>query len=795
VKGFLLIALLLLAMRSFSAVGDITGADIEASGWAMRLWVSGLNTNGSINNGFTLSNNPASPKLTLRISSNGYNADGTTTTVQRLVFGTKVIRFAWSNAAANGPPGPHTNQVFTDGNGCIVRCALSEYVCSKDGVTLDALSGAYAVTNGTGTNSSAITGLAVTNGSTQPYPKALAFPRTVPWQVVSGNQFPVDIVAAHYFAAGGLPVKAVHFWAVDADGHRSPTNIETAPIVDLTTPTPTVVYRSWVWQTNFTAGVAGTNFTNYVKVFPRVGDAASVWDSSDGTYDADSPYLGPQVFFSNRNGDYSICFACVDRTNGVAAGNIYTNLAQLTAAPVCFTNIQTALNGLAVTNLTLFNKSNWDNCVILLTNGRHGWISDPDTPTATTRSPNRSWLTISNYPGISQADSVIYTNRGSQNIQKTSKVKFSGLTIDYNGSSGIFNVGHHAVWVDRCNVLTNAQAGGALSQFNTNCWLTFSSVARHRYGLKASGQPPGTGGTPANDRWHLWGNRFTCYLENAWPATFMGNIVIPDTNSPTALKNDGQITTWASFDPWTFYCNQMFRLDASALPLAIGLSTNILIGTLVAQNVIEVSTNGTQPPYDVMQSAKPGEVSTNMIVWNNTILSLYHEPYNHETNQQLYSVFYSHVGNLFHDFEGGFDGNQSGSTSTQDPWRTNRWNLMYGVGNVGNAMIEKNGNDITPECQGVQGNYGFNGLFCAYYSTNNSGNAFNFIRDASLVGATTGNGNGDYRLKSYSPLFQYVAPGQFGWVMPYDIDGHSRSAVDPPGAFVSGNPKQAPIGF
>jgi len=787
---FLLAVLLLLPLRVWAAVGDVTGMEVSPSGWSARMWVSGLNTNGIINAGLTGSNVASLPRIKLQITSMGYNADGSGTTVLREVIGTHLIRHAWSNAAAAGPPGPFTNQIATDGAGCVVSFSLSDYVCARDSnIVATLLTGAYAVTNGTGTNSVAGTLSIVTNASGQPYPKSLAFPLTVPWQVVGGSQYQIDIVAANYFAAGGKPVKSVHFWGVDADAHRSPTNVVTDPIVDFSKPTPTIVYRSFVWQTNFTAGVAGTNFTNFVKVFPRIGDSSSIWDSSDGTYDGDSPYLGPQVFFSNRNGDYSICFACVDRTNGFADGNIYTNLASLIAAPRCFTNIQLALNTMAVTNLTLFNKSNWDNCVILLTNGRHGFVSDPDAPTVTTRLLNRSWITISNYPGVAMVDAVICTNRGATSVQKLSRIKFVGLTLDWIANAAFDSQGRSAIWWDRCDIRTNEIGNtGAISVNNTNIWMTGCTVGRNRYGFKPSGTPNTK--EPLLDRWHVWGNRFSCYTESMNPITFIGNIILPATNGPSGIKND---TAGSGFDPWCYSFNQVLRGDASALPLSIGLATNVDIGALVIQNVLEVATNGSNPPFDVMQSTRDLERSSNIIVWNNTILARYHPPFNHSSNTVQYSALYSHVGNLIDDFEIDTDGSLSGATQNADNRRTNRWNLIYGVGTVGNAYAELNAQNGNPESQGTTGSYGFIGLSTGYWATNNSGNVWKYVRFASMVGTTTGNGNGNYRLQSHSTLFNDVPLGMAGWVLPYDIDGRSRGPTDPPGAFTSGNAKQAPV--
>lgn len=777
--------LVLLPLTGWAAVGDITGVEISPSGWSGRAWISGLNTNGSIVTGFTGSNNLGTPRWTFRVNRNGYNADGTTNIKADILYAVATLRHPWSNSAAGGPPGPFTNQIATIGNDSVVSFALSDVIASPDSIILDALAGAYTVTNGTGTNSIAITGLAVTNSSTQIYPKTMAWNKTIPWQIIQSSSYLSEVVAAQYFGENSFPVRSAHFWAVDANGNRSPTNIVTHWNVNWDGPIPMGVMSSWVDISGLTAN---TNFTNYVKVFPIVGNAATIVDASDGTEIVDSPYLGPVPLWNDRLLTMARVFVLVDRTNGVAAGVAVTNWTQaLNGTAVPFTNFQTALNAAALTNM-IFNggtsRSNWHGVVCLVTNGIHGWISDPDTPTVTTRSEGFSWLEISNHPAALMANVIIRTNRGNQNIQRLLKPKFEGITFDMNGNASIVSSGHRAVCWIRCDIKTNeAGTASTLATFNTNNWLVLSTVGRIRGGFRMTSAGGGAG-TPTEQRWYVWQNRFTSYLDTMRPCLFAGNLVLPATNSPTAIANDVVIV---SVDPWMLYNNAILRADASSVTVSFGLGTNLNRGAFLANNIVEVSTNGNQPPFDFMQSAKPGEVCTNAIFWNDTVLCVTHPPFNHTTNQHTFTTWYSQQNNLFDDWEVGLDGALS---TNQDPFRTNRWTHLYNPGSAGNVFCELN--NVRGDSESISvtsGNWGFNGMFTSYYAVSNTGPTIGYMSHRALISSTAGLGNGDYKLRSDSPVFIHNRNPRHP--MPFSIDGKPIGATAPPGAFRDGDIRMA----
>src|SRR3990172_12051062 len=88
--------LLLLPWRLLAAVGDITGAEVETNGWVIKLYISGLNTNGNFFNGMGTNNSlTATNALRLKLTSMGFNGDGNGITVERSVYGTKILRMPY----------------------------------------------------------------------------------------------------------------------------------------------------------------------------------------------------------------------------------------------------------------------------------------------------------------------------------------------------------------------------------------------------------------------------------------------------------------------------------------------------------------------------------------------------------------------------------------------------------------------------------------------------------------------------------------------------------------------------
>lgn len=275
---FLLALLLLLPLRLFSAVGDITGAEVETNGWVIKLYISGLNTNGGFYNGFGTNNSlTTSNGLTLTLDSMGFDDAGNGIIRQRTVYGTKLLRKPY--------PSQLTNDIETDGTGCIPRIALSEYVYSLDSnLTLSVRAGAYATTNLT-TNCNAASGLSVTNGSVQPYPSVIGNWSWRGFRVIDEEYMTLRAVAFHKFAQEGRPVRSVMFWVTDSGGD-SFTNWTTQMVIDRSMPdaNPVQEYISRFATNTLASGLAVCN----VRFYPWIGNTAL--DSSSTGYVEPTPH-------------------------------------------------------------------------------------------------------------------------------------------------------------------------------------------------------------------------------------------------------------------------------------------------------------------------------------------------------------------------------------------------------------------------------------------------------------------------------------------------------------------------
>jgi hypothetical protein len=119
--------------------------------------------------------------------------------------------------------------------------------------------------------------------------------------------------------------------------------------------------------------------------------------------------------------------------------------------------------------------------------------------------------------------------------------------------------------------------------------------------------------------------------------------------------------------------------------------------------------------------------------------------------------------------------------------RTGNWNVMYGVGASGNTDLDPNEMDTAWDWEF----FGLNSYANKHWAGQGTDAPWavwpRFInRQSGVLDGILRPGNGDYHLRSDSPLFQLECQ----WVLPYDLDGFERGLMDPPGAYSSGNAKK-----
>ena len=273
------------------------------------------------------------------------------------------------------------------------------------------------------------------------------------------------------------------------------------------------------------------------------------------------------------------------------------------------------------------------------------------------------------------------------------------------------------------------------------------------------------------------------------------------TNTPSNanffISESGSAGEWRKTN-WVFAFNTFYALMSanSVNPLFFtmnngAIESNYWGGAFVG-NIIEAwnGTNG-NALVNIAADSATGHVD-NIILWNNVVTGQRCNLAYNDINTGTYSRYnWSILNNLFDDdniktdtFTGsGANGNRIGN-----------WPVVFGVGQNGNWRGELVGSGSGGGAYvGIQGFLqefvGMNSVWLAAVTNT----IYQYVNPQAWNGNNGGfgQGGGSYRLKSTSPVFNFPT----SWVLPFDIEGRTRSAVDPPGAHVAGNLKQAPIGF
>mgnify|MGYP001340733121 CR=1 FL=1 len=321
------------------AAGDIIAAAVSGSspldGWVLELTVEawGAKDIASIDCGWTQPDNDRgndlnadTPKCVLVVTSEGYDESGSTTTVERTIYGTKRVRQAHPNQALF--------DTTVDGSDLIVRIALSEYVFSPDtGLLVDCLAGLVVATDASESN--AVGELAATNNSTKDYPKVKAA-----W-IDRASTLPGTRLGSTYegavFAAHAYGVACAKFVVSDESTSveeivAAQSSLECERTASGTVPSITG-YQASLSLASLTDGDVGAA---RVIVYPRIGDASSLFDSDD--FGSGSPHLRSRphrirasanfpnvyVYVDTANGDNGTCVASTDPATARAAPAAHT---------------------------------------------------------------------------------------------------------------------------------------------------------------------------------------------------------------------------------------------------------------------------------------------------------------------------------------------------------------------------------------------------------------------------------------------------------------------------------------
>lgn len=779
-KLFFLI--LLLPSAAFGAAGDITGAFVDR--FSLYLQISGVSTGGTYNLGFNaFSGNThtnglgkQNAKIKLTVAAPGYDATGATNINYRTVYGTRYV----TALNTNGFPADE----LTISGGARVRIALSSWIFSKENIVgVNIGQGLY--TQG-GVSNNAISSLIITNTSAEQYPPTLGAWSYPNFRGVAASNMVLRAIAFNRSARSGMPVRAVKFWATDGtttvtqwvykpkidrgnydDYYPTYTDVQPFSTVNpLNDALPVAEYIASIPTNSFSSGVITVNFA----AFPWIGDTNAVLDTTKTGFAAPTPLPAPATNVVIWPKVYAVV-----STNGNNSTGVVLSESGYAANhdPAPFLNASGAYIAIAGTNGILYGRTNIANAVIFFKEGTHNLLG----ATTTIADGPKVGVTLMPHTNCARANTILGAfATDSRGTDDKDIVRVYNMTIN-NASANLWARNSH-VWLDRCVIqaaaagfIQNAGTGGAAP---VNWYLTGCSVTNISQGLKPNS---GTQNAPlAINR----GNTFWGDTGVHWVNTTLGNIWTTNSNPNGNIimgvgSGANESPTWGGI----LYNNKVFRRRAGVM-LSSGDQYGLTNGVVIVQNMFEACTNDTgSTGFQIAAEDLPAYNHTNVMFWNNDLLGTKNFfGYNDTTNQVAYRIAWSSYNNIMSDKNiKGWDFVGNGGAN---PTRIGNLELMYCPDCAGDAALETTSIGAPGSFLGFYLGLGSWGTATGSTSDTNYPAFFSY---RAHDGVNTTEGNGDYRLKTSSPLFRRNPTVQ---VLPYDIDGRPRSIFDPPGAFATG---------
>lgn len=746
-----LILFLLLGLSAHAQT--ITGAAVKPGGWDIWLYVTGLNTNGTHDLGWISNNFAGSNKLTLTLTSKTYDDTGAAGTEARTVYGTKTLRIAGT---------PEEDETPT-GSGIILKYGLTDWVFAADtNLVLNTVSGLYSQG---GTNLSAVTGLSVTNESTQIYPAVIANWSWPAFQYIDSTTVTGYVFGAHWSARNGRPIRLVKGTATDG------TNTATVTATRMTRSSFGGAIESPDYQLVWDL----SSFTrpNYIRfdfaAFPWIGDTNSVLDTAKVSDTHPTPKPAGITNLVDGSSSFQIVRAIVatngNNTTGIAASRAYwaTN-----TSPNPFATIGGALVAIAATNNAQFGHNDTSGGIIYMRAGNHGYLGS----TCTLANGPRIVVELSPESGVARTDVVI--NAAATDARCTNDkdaIRLNNITIDV--SSGTPFIQHAHLWMDQCVILNAPSAFiQSVSAYN-NWYLTRNTISNIVQGIRGFTTQPLA---PAVVR----GNWIVGNTASIQAFTVLGNIKATNGTTQSQIFTDviGSLlpTGWGQIIGY----NAFYNCRALGNIIGVGTSSNITTGLVFVNNLWEQCTNDTASAAFYFAGGE-GQNHTNLMSWNNTLVGTKDFfGYNNIGTNAWYRWLWSDFNNLIDDRN--TKGDNFDSTNAN---RIGNWPILWGTAVFGNALLETTNigafSAFLPDFTGASS------WTPATASTTN----FPAFRDRQAFdGANVMPGGGDYRLHTRSPIWNIIFDHRNRyrkWVLPFDLRGNYRGESDPPGAFNEGN--------
>jgi len=670
-----------------------------------------------------------SANVAFTVSRQGYTAAAATTTYLDTMYVVK------TTSAGGAVRQPYPNQASQSAT----TAALSDYIYSTD-------TPSGSVTN----NSTFISPTPVANWA-------------LPDRKVVGNSLRLEVVAFHRNARNGKQVACVVFTATD--GATTVTSTVTTPTVLAYTGDLNPVIGYGVDLDITTLNNAATITAN-AKVYPWIGAAASIADSSTGT--PDSRDFCPQTYRKDTTKFATPVFAYVSATgsdavvdvNGASGGNTKITTNAVTAKTNAFATITSAINALkAATNVT---GGIVDGCRIRISNSTETLGANTGAGTY----QNVAELVIERDPLETKA-SCVFSFGTTAFASRCQWIRLYDLTITRTGTAAVFTtVANGKLVMENCNFNNNSHSA-TWGPSGIPLYVVGTVVTNYATGLFSAG---------ANNENRLFRGSSTDVGGNVEPWLVLG------CNFPTVILSMG---TTRSMSGAIVAFSKFLSAGGASVPLGIpqGAYVGNITGVAIVQNVFEWISTTSNPMFKPSGDDQTQDL-THLIVHNNTFAGawiygrgniLYDETIADNRSHKLQSF----VGNIHTQI------NNKGDVFHTDGAFIGNWGYMYGVGCFGewsqyiDAGAGGLGTSFAQAYGGVGSTIGtVSGANPAMATSNFAGYAA-VTWNGSAPSAGAGNG-------TYSGTLASVKATVPTAVLPYDLAGTARPAtLDTAGAYVA----------
>ncbi|WP_414902455.1 hypothetical protein ACMT1E_04295 [Sphingomonas flavalba] len=569
----------------------------------------------------------------------------------------------------------------------------------------------------------------VTNNSTESSPKPVANWGTTDRQVV-GDRLVGEIIAGHRDARDGKPVACVVVTVTDGTTTVSQTVSAMAISLRPGDKCPVLVYPYDIDISSLNVG----QVTKNAKVYPWVGDAASVLDSSAGT--ANSREFCPQVFTHDPVLAANPPLAYISSSGNDGTGVVSTSASTAKAAP--FATVTGALNKLRST------YTYTDGCRIRIM----------DAATVANPTYNPTWqsgaaLIIERDPDVPRASAVLTFGAANVNMSQTWLV-VRDLTVARAGVYGL-NVATGGRLILRDVDMDNASHNSALIAANSlyiDGGVTITNPASNVLNAGSAeirmvrGLTYGANGrTDPIEGWLVAG----CDLKGVLLAN-------------GARGQSGMIVV----------CNAIRGVGGTNGVFSIGTTADVN-GALIANNLIEWTTTSSSPAYRPSSDNGTGNI-THLLDWHNTIVGYGNTArsnilYNETVGTLRAHKLCSSIGSIHTQINTKHDVFCGGRGDVDASSKTGGWPYMLGVGCRGTValFVDAGGGTFAQEYPGEKALIGASATVMA---------DVRFTDNKAVTGAGAGAGDGAYTLEAGSAAFDRISAGHA--VLPFDLAGVTR---------------------